>query len=125
MAHFAELDETNTVLRTIVISNADITDEHGVEHESLGINLCQTLYGSNTTWVQTSYNKNFRKMYAEQGFKYSPEVNVFYNPVGPFPSWSLDANFDWVAPTPHPEDGKPYVWDEPSLSWKEIELPTE
>ena len=31
MAHFAELDENNQVLRTIVVRNEDILDENNIE----------------------------------------------------------------------------------------------
>lgn len=122
MAHFCEIDQTHTVLRTIVISNADIVDENGVEQEQLGIDLCNTIAGQGV-WVQTSYNNNFRKMFATPGMKYAPEAEVFYNPVGPYPSWVLDANYDWQAPTPKPDDGNAYYWDEDSLTW--VAVPTE
>ena len=124
MAHFAELDNNNTVLRVVVISNADIIDSNGTENEVLGIDLCNTHVGSGN-WKQTSYNNNFRKVFGQIGFKYAPDKDVFYNPVGPFPSWSLDANYDWQAPTPKPDDGKPYYWDESSLCWVEVVLPEE
>lgn len=122
MAHFCELDETGTILRTVVISNADILDENGVEQEQLGIDLCNTIAGQGI-WVQTSYNNNFRKMFAIPGMKYAPEAEVFYNPVGPYPSWVLDANYDWQAPTPKPDDGNAYYWDEGSLAW--VAVPAE
>lgn len=38
--------------------------------------------------------------------------------VQPYPSWSLDENYDWQAPTPKPEGN--YYWDEESLSWLPI-----
>lgn len=36
----------------------------------------------------------------------------------PFPSWvgNLEAMI-WSAPVAKPQDGQPYYWDEPSLSW--------
>lgn len=116
MAHFCELDETNIVIRTIVISNADIFDDNGVEQEQLGISVCEMVAGQGR-WVQTSYNNNFRKMFATPGMKYSDSADLFYNPVGPFPSWSLDLNYDWQPPTPMPDDGNAYYWDEDSLAW--------
>ena len=122
MAHFSEIDETNTVIRTIVISNADLVDEHGVEQEQIGIDLCNTVAGQGR-WVQTSYNNNFRKMFATPGMKYSDEADVFYNPVPPYPSWSLDSNYDWQPPTTKPDDGNAYYWDEDSLTW--VAVPTE
>lgn len=123
MAHFAELDANNNVLRVIVVSNADMIDDNGDEQEALGIAVCQAVCGADTTWVQTSYNNNFRKKYAGIGDKFDALADVFYNPVAPYPSWTLDEQFDWQAPTPYPSDGKMYAWDEPSLSWVEIVLP--
>ena len=35
----------------------------------------------------------------------------------PFPSWVLDENDDWVAPTPMPDDEDSW-WDESELTWK-------
>ena len=122
MAHFCELDETNIVLRTIVISNDDIVDANGVEQENLGVAICNAVAGQGR-WVQTSYNNNFRKMFATPGMKYADDADVFYNPVGPFPSWSLDSNYDWQPPIPKPDDGNIYLWDEDSLTW--VAVPTE
>lgn len=120
MAHFAELDETNTVKQVIVISNDDLLDNKGKEQESIGIQVCKSIFGDNTNWVQTSYNGKFRKKYAGIGDKFVPDVDVFYSPYGPYPSWTLDENYDWQPPTPMPTDGKVYDWDEPTLSWVEI-----
>ena len=64
MAHFAELNNENIVLQVIVISNDVTHDEDGVEQEELGIAFCKSLYGEDTKWVQTSYNANFRDVYA-------------------------------------------------------------
>ena len=123
MAHFARVDENNTVVEVIVISNDDLLDENGVEQETLGVVVCHSLFGAETTWIQTSYNNNFRKKYAGVGDQFVSDADLFYNPVAPYPSWSLDENYDWQPPTPMPDDGKPYVWDEPTLSWVELTLP--
>lgn len=80
MAHFAELDSNNTVLRVLVVSNDDITDENGQEQEALGIALLRSLFGADTQWVQTSYNSNFRGTYAGIGFTYDEEDDVFAPP---------------------------------------------
>ena len=120
MAHFAQIDEQNIVTQVIVISNDDMLDENGQEKESLGIQVCRAICGTETNWVQTSYNNNFRKRYAVIGDVYDADSDVFYSPVGPFPSWALDENFDWQPPTPMPTDGKPYDWDEELLEWVEV-----
>ena len=83
MAHFAELDSNNTVLRVLVVSNDDITDENGQEQEALGITFLQNLFGADTQWVQTSYNNNFRGTYAGIGFTYDEENDVFLPPQPP------------------------------------------
>ena len=68
MAHFAEIDSNSLVLRVVVVSNADTALADGKETESIGIAHCQKLFGG--TWVQTSYNGNFRKNYAGVGSTY-------------------------------------------------------
>lgn len=75
MAHFAELDENNIVKRVIVINNEDILDENGQESEQIGIQLCNDMLGG--TWVQTSYNHNFRGRYAGIGWWYDQENDMF------------------------------------------------
>jgi len=120
MAHFAELDENNVVLRVIVVNNDELLDDNKNELEQKGIDFCVNLFGG--TWVQTSYNGKIRKHYAGAGFTYNPIADVFISPK-PYPSWSLDLNHDWQAPTPYPTDDKSYLWDEATLNW--IEVPTE
>ena len=123
MAHFGQLDENNIVVQVIVISNDDLLDENGVEQETLGVAVCKAIFGDDTAWAQASYNNNFRKQYANIGDKFVADADLFYNPVSPYPSWTLDDNYDWQPPTPKPDDGKPYDWDEDSLTW--VEVPTE
>lgn len=115
MAHFAELSANNEVLRVIVVHNNELLDEDGVEQEQNGINFCQSLFGG--TWVQTSYNSNFRKQFAGIGYTYDSVNNIFIAPQ-PFPSWALDSNYDWQPPTPAPTEGLWY-WNEATQSWEE------
>ena len=117
MAHFAELDG-NIVTRVIVVSDQDTADENGNEVEAIGIQFCQDLLGG--TWIQTSYNDNMRKQYAGIGFTYDAEKDVFIEPQ-PFPSWSLDIDNNWQPPTPHPNDGHSYAWDEENQTWKRLD----
>ena len=49
------------------------------------------------------------------GGSYDFENLVFISPQ-PFPSWSLDGNYDWQPPAPMPEEGH-WHWDEYSLNW--------
>ena len=108
MAHFAEIDSNNIVLRVIVVAD---------EHEANGAEWCNNLLGG--TWVQTSYNNNIRKQYAGIGYTYDEVADVFITPQ-PFPSWSLDENYDWQAPIERPADGKFYSWDESNQIWVEV-----
>jgi hypothetical protein len=119
MAHFAKLDENNTVVQVIVVHNNELLDENGVEQESLGVAFCQSLFGLDTTWKQTSYNDNFIIRYASVGFTYDPSLNSFIPPK-PFESWVLDeSKADWVAPLDYPaltqeqfDAGSFYYWNE-------------
>lgn len=121
MAHFAEIDSDNKVLRVIVVHNNELLDENGKEYEAKGIAFCASLFGG--TWIQTSYNANFRKNYAGTGFTYDAQRDAFIAPQ-PFPSWTLDeATCSWKPPVPRPSDGKPYRWNEASLSWVEVARP--
>lgn len=117
MAHFAQLDDNNIVTQVIVISNDDIIDESGQEQEYKGVQFCYQLYGG--TWVQTSYNSNFRKNYAGIGYKYDSDRDAFIPPK-PSSSWILNENTcQWEPPIPFPNDGKSYSWDEKTQSWIE------
>jgi hypothetical protein len=121
MAHFAELDETNTVNQVIVVHNNELLDENGNESEQKGIDFCVAHYGG--TWIQTSYNSNFRGIFAGVGFTYDPIRDAFIPPQ-PYPSWILnEINPNWEAPIPCPADVKYYYWDEATVNW--IEIPTE
>jgi hypothetical protein len=119
MAHFAELDENNTVLQVIVVHNNELKGANGVEYENKGIQFCETLFG-HANWKQTSYNHNIRKQFAGTGYTYDPDKDVFVAPQ-PFPSWSLDDNSDWQAPTPRPEDDNLYSWNEETQDWDLVE----
>jgi hypothetical protein len=111
MAHWAEIDNDNKVIRVLVGDNNDPAGDEGYQW------LIDNLGG---TWIQTSYNNNIRKQYAGIGYSYDPVADVFITPQ-PFPSWSLDADHNWQAPTPMPTQGRWY-WDEATLSWVEAKL---
>ncbi len=80
MAHFAQLDENNVVLQVIVVNNAVIDDLPFPESEPIGVEFCQSLYGVDTVWKQTSYNGNFRGVYAGIGYSYDPVLDIFVPP---------------------------------------------
>lgn len=115
MAHFAKLDEINTIIDVVVVNNDVIENLPFPESEPIGVAFCQNLFGGN--WKQTSYNRSFRKNYAGIGGSYDPGLDAFIPPK-PYSSWLLDTQTClWDAPTPCPNDGKIYRWDESTLSW--------
>lgn len=114
MAHFAELDNQNTVLRVIVVHNNELLD-NGVESEAKGIDFCHSMFSGN--WKQTSYNGNLRKNYAGVGFTYDSQRDAFI-PPRPFSSWILDEETcQWRPPMPCPTDEQRYVWNEATQNW--------
>jgi hypothetical protein len=119
MAHFVELDNNNVVISGIVVHNNELLID-GVENEQKGIDFCVAYYGG--TWIQTSYNANFRKNYAGNGYNYDEVRDAFIAPQ-PYLSWILnDTNCQWKAPVDYPIDGGTYKWNEATGSWDATEL---
>lgn len=125
MAHFAKLDENDTVLEIVCVVNTELLDENGNESEVKGIEFLISWSGGHTNWKQTSYNNNFCKRYAVIGGSYDSQRNAFINPK-PFASWVLNEDTcDWQAPVAYPEvSGKQaYEWNENTQAWDEIAQP--
>jgi hypothetical protein len=123
MANFAELDGTSIVIRVIAVNNDAIDNLPFPESEPIGVEFCQSLFGTDTVWKQTSFSRSFRKLLAATGYSYDPISDAFVPPK-PFPSWVLSEKSGyWDAPVPYPKDGKHYIWDEATLSWVEIPAP--
>ena len=124
MAHFAELNSSNEVLRVIVISNDDVDANGGDLHADAETFVASIVPHSTggTAWKQTSYNNNFRKQYAGIGDTFDASKNKFIKPK-PYPSWSLDSNDDWEAPVTKPtvteiDSNIVYTsWDEDNQKW--------
>lgn len=121
MAHWAEINNTGTVLRVLVVPDAQ--DERGQEF------LANDL-GLGGTWKKTSYNTQggvhtlggtpFRKNYAGIGYTYDAAKDAFIPPK-PFASWTLnETTCLWDAPVAYPTDGKVYNWSEDELNWVEV-----
>ena len=61
-----------------------------------------------------------RKNHAGIGFSYDEERDAFIPPK-PYPSWVLDEDTClWDSPTPYPDDGNKYEWNESNQSWDSI-----
>ena len=116
MAHFAQLDSSNTVISVIVVANEDCGGGGFPDSEPIGKAFIASI-GLDGEWKQTSYNNNFRKQYAGIGFSYDPTLDIFIAPQ-PFSSWKLDENYDWQPPTPQPS--KFHIWNEGIGSWQKV-----
>lgn len=124
MAHFAELNSSNEVLRVVVISNDDVAANGGDLHadaETFVASIVPHLTGG-TAWKQTSYNNKFRKQFAGIGDTFDTGKNKFIK-LKPFSSWSLNSDDDWAAPVTFPnseEIGSNALiisWDEDNQKW--------
>jgi hypothetical protein len=105
MAHFAEVDENNIVLRVLVVPN---------DQEHRGQEYLANDVGLGGTWLKTSYNTYggvhygggipFRKNFAGIGCKYDQEKDAFI-PTSPGPEWILnDETCLWGNPNEISED---------------------
>jgi hypothetical protein len=116
MAHFAEIDENNVVLRVLVVDN---------EQEHRGQEFLAEDLGLGGRWIQTSYHGNIRKMYAGIGYIYNEELDIFIPPK-PYESWIFNNELEQWEPTigmPIYEEGKAYLWNEDTQSWDVEDLP--
>ena len=118
---FAEVNSDNVVTRVLVIDKG--TDKQCKD-------WLQSRLGG--TWIKTysqeqveaGTEKAITRYPAGVGHTYDPKTKEFIPPK-PFESWVLNADSDWEAPTPKPEDGKDYRWDEETTNWVEVLQETE
>ena len=68
MAHWAEIDENNVVIRVTVGDNNDTAGDEGYQW------LIDNLGGR---WIKTSYNGNIRKNFAGIGTIYDESIDAF------------------------------------------------
>jgi len=90
MAHFAEI-KNGVVVNMIVAEQEWIDTQEDVEY------LLST--PSNPAYVDGLY------------------IDGRFTLPQPYPSWSLDENYDWQAPIQQPADGKIYSWNESNQAW--------
>ena len=131
MAYFAKIGNDNKVIAVHSVHNNELLDENGQESEQKGIDFLNTLYGTNDTWVQTSYNTYggvhgsgktpLRKNYAGVGLTYDAARDAFI-PKQLYSSWVLnEETCRWDPPKPKPEGGN-HFWDEVSQTWIKMTL---
>jgi hypothetical protein len=120
MAHYAFLDENNIVTEVIVGKNEG---EDGIDWEQwygdFRGQVCKRTSYNTIAGVHTNGGTPYRGNYAAIGYTYSPDLDAFITPQ-PYPSWTLDANAQWQAPTAMPTDGMMYSWDEVAQTWVEV-----
>jgi len=85
MAHFARIDNNNVVRQVIVISDDNCPDP-APNNEQQGQAFIADVLGLSGTWLQTSYNGNFRGVYAGSGYTYDPDADEFVPPPEPEPA---------------------------------------
>ena len=93
MSHWAEIDNTNTVIRVLVGDNNDPAGDEGYQW------LIDNLGG---TWIKTSYNGNIRKNYAGIGYVYDAVRDAF---IAPEPDNATGFDEDtcrWIVPQIEP-----------------------
>ena len=129
MAHFAEINNNNIVLRVLTACNIDVANNGGDLSEQAAEHfksICP-LSSEGVKWVQTSYNCNFRKNFASIGMKYDSVNNVFYSPDFSYPSWTLNqTTFEWEPPKVRPSVeknlNKTVSWMEEGLYWEGVDV---
>jgi hypothetical protein len=122
MSHYAKVLDGKVV--QVIVAEADYFDTF--------------VDSSPGQWLQTSYNtrgnvhylpnsntpsgnSSLRGNYAGVGYTYDYKNDVFYSPK-PSASWILnESTWTWEPPTPCPNDGKMYTWNETTVSWVELE----
>ena len=125
MAHFVEINILHEVIKGVVLDDKDTQDKNGNEVESIGAKYLYNIFGG--TWLRTSYNTSggvhklmgtpFRKNYAGIGCTYDQTRDAFIPPK-PYPSWTLnESTCKWDPPTPYPDDGQSYLWNEGTQAW--------
>lgn len=74
MAHFAEIDKNNVVVRVLLVPN---------EFESEGADYLANIIGLGGKWIQTSYNNKIRGKFAGIGDTYDEDKDLFIAPPAP------------------------------------------
>ena len=116
MSHFAKLDHN----KVVVFVTVGRQEDDGKEAELSA--------RTGDSYKQTSYNTHggvhllggtpLRKNFAAVGYTYDAERDAFIPPQ-PWPSWTLDDDTClWQPPTPYPDNGGMYTWDENTQTWE-------
>jgi hypothetical protein len=115
MAHYAFLDEHNTVVQVIVGKDEGNMDWEQFYSMQMGM-ACKRTSFNTMGGVHQLGGTPFRKNYAGIGFTYDAQRDAFVPPK-PFASWTLNEDTClWEAPVAMPSEGM-HQWDEDTTSW--------
>ena len=132
MAHFAQVDENNTVTEVLVIDQTEIDTGNWGDPATFVKTSYNTrggvYYTPNTNTPDSDQSKAFRKNYAGIGGRWIPDGpdGEGFAPAQPYPSWTLNpATYWWEPPTPMPAQPWPegvigYEWNESTTSWTPV-----
>lgn len=115
MAHYAKV--LDGVVVQVIVAEADFFNNY--------------IDVSPGKWVQASYNTHggvhalggapLRYNFPGKGYIYDANADAFYAPR-PYESWTLNTTtYLWEPPTPYPDDGSLYCWNEDSQSWDKVD----
>jgi len=122
MAHFAKLTvEENKVLQVLTIRDEDILNSEGVKDEAVAQQHLEKYHNwPANLWIETAKDDSMRGNYARIGSNWDAINQIFYSD-SPHSSWTLNTtNGKWEPPSPRPDDGAEYYWDETARSWQTL-----
>ena len=82
MAYFAQINDANIVQQVIAVSNNEVDNLPFPESEPIGQAFIASL-GIEGVWMQTSYNANFRGIYAGITMTFDPTLGEYGEFVPP------------------------------------------
>ena len=119
MAHYAWIDSSNIVINvTTGVDETTVQDGIGGSTEAWETFYTNAVNQEGVYLKRTSYNNSIRGVYAGIGYSYNEEEDIFVMPQ-PYPSWTRNGS-TWEPPVERPTGDTPYVWNESTLSWDEV-----
>ena len=127
MAHFAKINNLGIVVFVTVGRDEDNGKELELSARTGDI-YRQTSYNTrggihykpNSYEPSEDQSKALRKNFAGIGYTFDKDRDAFIPPQN-YPSWILNEDTClWEAPVAHPDDGKPYRWNEETKSWVDL-----
>jgi hypothetical protein len=112
MNYFAKLESNGKV---VAIYNVHENDSPTEEQGKIFLNnLC-----NHSFWSQCWKDHSKRKHMAGIGMTYD-EIRDAFILKQPYSSWTLnETTCNWEPPTPKPDDGEIYIWNEETKQWEQ------